>query len=920
VIIRTLRVQGFGCFADEVEVGPFGNGVNLLFAPNGTGKTTLMRALTMALVDGYRVKSADMQAWRPWGRALAPRVVVEFEFGGKEYRLEKRFLDGASCALFRKEGASWCAYMENDDADEFLRKDILNCTPPGSGTAKPKHWGLAQVLWTTQGDLAMPELSENVVAAIQKSVGATLTRAGSKIETGIENLYSEFFTGLRGTLKSGRNGAPLHNMQREYDDLLAAKRDAMEELVSFEAMADQIEDLHARSAEAGSQRSAIHVERAQLAAAVDVYKALSAERSQQMERKRAAEAVYGGLKSRIETIQRARAQIEHLNHTLARMRDALPALEAASEHRTGAVQGAESALIAARIVEQAAIQEQAVARTAREYNDTRRQADEASARIREIVLVDTRIGELDEELGQLLAPSTAEISGVHQAITSELQALRRLEMASIAVQIEPARDTRISVSEGDSPGIVNLNAGTAVILHGNPNVAFELPALGRIRVNGPVSDYTAIRLELDSARTVLRRFDDSFGTHNPDQLEAMRAARAAVEHAKAEQHARRQGLLGSEPEEQLPIRRDSLVSRVAQIEQEHLEWGVSAPDPNALASSTSARAHAASDQRRHLEKAWSDTQSELLATEKERAAAVADIESTTQRLKAVETEVEILVGSGLTDEQRKAALDAAALDYDAARAKLDEVESKLRTYPTDPAARMELIDRQLTQLDRQTRDIEEESVRAETRIVDLGTRSPHDQLATVDETLAITAAKLERERRRMDAIKLLYAVVTGARAELLESVAAPVAKSATDFLSQICGTTIAGIRLSPRFQPEEVVPAALSACDDGVELDRLSGGEKEQVYLCTRLAVAKEIARMERQFCVFDDVLTFTDSTRLRRVCELLTRAAAEVQIIILTCHPERFRAILDARLIDLEALVAPVAAADRGVIAHAKC
>jgi DNA repair exonuclease SbcCD ATPase subunit len=912
VIIRTLRVQGFGCFADEVEVGPFGNGVNLLYAPNGTGKTTLMRALTMALVDGYRVKSADMQAWRPWGRALAPRVVIEFEFGGKEYRLEKRFLDGASCALFRKEGASWCAYMENDDADEFLRKDILNCTPPGSGTAKPKHWGLAQVLWTTQGDLAMPELSENVVETIQKSVGATLTRAGSKIETGIENLYSEFFTGSRGTLKSGRNGAPLHNMQREYDDLLAAKREAMEALASFEAMAAHIEDLNARLAEAGSQGSKIQVERAQLTAEVDVCKALSAERCQQVERKRTAEAVYGGLKSRIETIDRARVQIEYLNHTLARMKDALPALEAAAEHRTEAVKAAESALITARIVEQAAIQEQAVARTAREYNDTRRQADEASARIREIVLVHTRIGELDAELGQLLAPSTSEISGVHQAIASERQALHRLEMASIAVEIEPARDTRIQVIEGDSPGIVNLNAGTAVILHGSPNVAFELPELGRIRVNGPVSDYTAIREELDSARAVLRSFDDSFGTHNPDQLEAMRAARATVEHAKAEQLARRQGLLGIEPEEQLPIRRDSLVARVAQIEREHLEWGVSAPDPDALPSSTSAGAEAASDQRSHLEKAWSDAQSELLATEKERAAAVADIESTTQCLKAFESEFEILVGDGLADEQRKAALDAAALDYDAARAKLDEVESKLRAYPTDPAARMELIDRQLTQLGRQAHDIEEALVRAETRIVDLGASSPHDRLATVDETLAITAAKLERESRRMDAIKLVYTVVTGAKAELLESVSVPVEKTATDFLSQICGTTIAGIRMSPRFEPEEVVPAALSASDDGVKLDRLSGGEKEQVYLCTRLAVAKEIARTERQFCVLDDVLAFTDSARLMRVCELLSRAASEVQIIILTCHPERFLAIRDARLIDLEALLAPVAVGER--------
>ena len=30
MILRNIRVQGFGCFADEIEVGPFTDGINLL--------------------------------------------------------------------------------------------------------------------------------------------------------------------------------------------------------------------------------------------------------------------------------------------------------------------------------------------------------------------------------------------------------------------------------------------------------------------------------------------------------------------------------------------------------------------------------------------------------------------------------------------------------------------------------------------------------------------------------------------------------------------------------------------------------------------------------------------------------------------------------------------------------------------------
>ena len=68
--------------------------------------------------------------------------------------------------------------------------------------------------------------------------------------------------------------------------------------------------------------------------------------------------------------------------------------------------------------------------------------------------------------------------------------------------------------------------------------------------------------------------------------------------------------------------------------------------------------------------------------------------------------------------------------------------------------------------------------------------------------------------------------------------------------------------------------------------------------------LAEELAKSERQLLVLDDVLTFTDDDRLARICNLLTRASEKLQILILTCHPERFLGITSAKAFDLESLV----------------
>ncbi|HLX68427.1 MAG TPA: hypothetical protein VKV04_02260, partial [Verrucomicrobiae bacterium] len=77
-----------------------------------------------------------------------------------------------------------------------------------------------------------------------------------------------------------------------------------------------------------------------------------------------------------------------------------------------------------------------------------------------------------------------------------------------------------------------------------------------------------------------------------------------------------------------------------------------------------------------------------------------------------------------------------------------------------------------------------------------------------------------------------------------------------------------------------------------VQFTHLSQGAKEQLLLCLRLAVAGEVSVNGHKLVILDDVLVNTDGQRQERVLDVLRSAAEHFQILIATCHPERYRGI----------------------------
>jgi uncharacterized protein YhaN len=127
-----------------------------------------------------------------------------------------------------------------------------------------------------------------------------------------------------------------------------------------------------------------------------------------------------------------------------------------------------------------------------------------------------------------------------------------------------------------------------------------------------------------------------------------------------------------------------------------------------------------------------------------------------------------------------------------------------------------------------------------------------------------------------------------------------VAERAAALLERFTGGFVERIELDPsQWQPEKLRPASAGV---DVAPDRISGGEQEQLHLAVRLALADLLTADEPFPVVLDDALLSTDEARLGRILELVRERQRRIQWLILTCHPERFRALTDACHISIQA------------------
>ena len=900
MILRSIAVQGWRCFANPVSVGPFADGLNVLHAPNAIGKSTLFEAMRLGLLDGHRVTGRDVENLRPWGRALAPTVTVAFSHGAAEYRVMKRFLDHPLVELERRESETLVRVAEGDAADQKIR-EILTRNPPGRGLSRPENRGLAQVLWAPQGDLSFGKLSGDLVADIRTALDVQLSDPGSgALEERIDAAYLRFFTS-GGRHKRGKDAPALARLYESLPAAIEAQRTAAEQHRVFEDAVRRVEDLRARRVQARRYAAALTKSLHQARARAETYRALVSDTAQRVERVTAAEARHSELTQRIEAIKAVAKELNDVQQTVVHLRSELPAWVREVEQQKREAARTKMALEDVRKTRDANEAARQRAERASQYLDERRRASDLDGRVRRLAEASRTLSHYKLERSRLVAPDAKILRAIRQAMKEHDDAQVRLEAALITLEIVAEDAGTLLVVDGDGPGERSLSAGVPAQVKGSPEVVVDLPGIARLRARGPGGSIAEIRVEREKAANKLKTLTESFGTADLEVLDALQEKAVQLDERIAAAQVQIDTLLAEETIEQIEAERATRAAIISGIVADYPDWRDADPDAEAL------RADADMNKRIFLaaldaaEAARDAAQAALNAASQQQGMVQLRIEAADRSERTLKTRFASLTDDGKSEEERETKLKRTLLAWEAANASLEEINAKIAGYGDDPGTAVTTLDKQLQAADDAATKALEQEKTEEGRLTHAAAQGPYSALARAEEELARLKREIASEELRLAAIRLLRTTVEETRNAALATVVAPVEVAATRTLQRIAGNRMGCLQLGEAFEPTQMMPRAT---DTPVSIENMSGGEREQIYLATRLALADVLAKGERQLVVLDDVLVATDAGRLARVIRILEEAGQRLQVLILTCHPERYLGLDTAHFIDLDGIL----------------
>jgi len=900
MMLRSITVQGWRCFADPMTAGPFADGINVVHAPNAAGKSTLLEALLRGFFDGHRVGGQDVETMRPWGRALAPEVTLEFTDGGAGYRLRKRFLDGPVSELLRSEGGKFVRFCEGEKADDFVR-GLFSSTPPGRGLSKPAHWGLAQVLLAPQGRLELQEISGNTVADIQASLGAQVSGGGSgPLEEKVEALYLRFFT-PKGKPRGGKEAPRVEEMKGRLETLDAQRRRVLDELEAFENASRRVEDLRAQRAQARRDAESLEQEAARARQQAQAYGRLAADRDVLRERAGAAEARHAELHRRVEGILGARRDLAGAREALERLKADIASGARELENLQAREQKARARLDDVRKGRREVDLADKEAEDAQRFVQAGKSLAEIQGLLGKIRQAGAELEGRRKELCKAVAPDAGALKAIRKAVNARDEAQVRLDAALITLEIVPRRHGELEVLAAEETGRRPLAPGTTVLVKGAPEVVVDLEGVARIRARGPAGTAEELREEVQKAVRKIGALTAGFGTADLDELEARAEHARGVQQKVSEARTRLETLLAGRTEEQIEQERRRLEKTAEETAGEHPAWSGAPPDADALRSLARTVKQTFITRVEDAELELKKAEEALQASTLKIARLQAQLDLSGRSVKSVSDKLEELQNDGMDDPKRQEALAGIALQWDAARSALGRAEKELSEFQDDPRLAVDKLDKQLAATRERASQLLEQLKTEEGRVEQIASAGHYSCLSRVEEEMADLRARADAEQLRIDAVRLLRDTVRGCKARILSDLRRPVEESATRMLQRISGPRLGSVRLADGLHPQSVAPRAAAA---EVDLADLSGGEKEQVHLAVRLALAEAVAGTERRFAVLDDILTATDTGRLARVLSILEEAAGRLQLFVLTCHPERYRGLADAAFHDLEKIL----------------
>ena len=859
--LAALRLFNVKRFAGRgVAIEGITDGVNVLCAANEFGKSTSFEALHGLFFLPHSSTAGDVRGLRPYSGGN-PMIEADIVVGDDRFRISKQFYGGRFAKVVDLGTGRLIA--QADEAENFIAGLISG----GAG-------GPAGLLWVRQGMTG-------------------IERRTTREEDGDKQIRASLLESVQGEVEAvtgGRRMAEIMAAAAEEAGALVTATgrpkaggryaEAIDERERLRADAQRLEGEVAKLREALDQRGTAQRrlaeldqpdERAARREAVVRAEAVFEEMRAQSDRRKAAEAEFGLARERRDSAER---EYRQFGEALAEAASVDEETRAASRRRDDAVErhrNAQREIERAQAEAEAAEAEEKEARALLERFGAAERAraaaerhEELRGRLAQAEAARGTLEDLEAQLAQIRLPAGA----VDQLAAFDV------DIARIHALQEAARPSVTILY--DAPASPSVTMGGELLSHeeergydGHAQLIVAGVGTIALRSNRPKEDDGRLGVVEEERRTLLAAMGVA-------DLAAARAllVRAQEIDAKVSEARAQLGVLA--PEGLAPLR-EVVAEAEAALDPGPIELKADPVETRAALEAAEQRRRQATQTQRATEPARTNADTAFVDAQTELARLQARAEQAEAVLGPVEerarrgTALAERLGeceAALAEAQAKAdALGAAALDFDAAEAALTRVRSIEQAAETE----IQQLRESLAGLNAQISARSDEAVEEVWR-------------ETVEKLVAAEsrAAAFEQE---VAILARLSGALESARSRARDLYLQPVMNE----LRPLLGLLFDDVSIT--FDERTLLPHTILRGGLEEEVERLSGGMREQLSVLTRLAFARLLASDGRPTpVILDDALVYSDDDRIERMFDALHRQARDQQIIVFSCRQRAFQ------------------------------
>lgn len=861
--LQRIALQNVRMFRAPVVLEDLEPGLNVFAGPNGSGKSTLVDAIRAAFLERY--KSGSVDHLRPRDAAgVAPTIHLDFSVAGTPYRLEKSFLSTKRCSL-----SCVRETLDGEDAEDHLAS-LIGYSYAGRGASREDNWGIPGLLWVQQGtgqDVhdQVGHADSHLQSALQALVGSVASTGGDAVIDKLSAQKDALVTGARNDPRGPYATARLElaactDQLRDLDGRIDGYRGQVDELGRLQGTLSDLE--------ANRPWQQLEAQRIQAQSGLDEAERLLGAMATQEKRRDDA-----GTRTTLFTnrLGELREPESLLATGLARLNDAIDALghvqarsaHVLSEHEE-AVRTMEAATLDLQQAQDAATRADLTAQQGRIEHQhaallTRHaQALDAKAQV-EARQADASATKLDN----------ADLEAIRERSADLRDAVVRLE--AVSTRVGYALDPDVQLRAG-----ADTLTGDGELLVTEP-LAIELPGLGRLEIRPGGEDLEALvsrraRAE-ESFAAALAAADVASLKDAEAKSSAYRAALHAADVARGELRAAApEGIPALAGDlERLDTDRTEIAERLAALPP---SAGTTLPfadaqDAQRLAQRTLTQA---SDSRTLHQQQLRESE----IARDQAAAAVAELQA---RVESSSRQDEIRdVDAKLIHAQADARdADAQLRDLQAQAAALDADQLKLDVDRLDASAKAER---------RRFESARERMTQLRAEIQHLGADGLEEQRDQLRVQHAALAQRVDQFKRQVDVLTHLLGILERRRAAVQQRLLAPLQTRVDHYLRLIFPDQ--QLVMDAGLLPGGLVTQGGRNAGD---YEEQSFGTREQLGLVCRLAYADLLQQSGAPtLIVLDDALVHTDKDRLDRLKRVLYDASQRHQVLLMTCHPDRWR------------------------------